>query len=388
MSKDLAYYEREFASLNTNRSSGHSKPHKVCLLLGVAELIERDLVTANRIYLNEDLKRSFRHYFNQFRHGNDKNDPSQPFFYLQSSGFWHHQPKPGSREEYLRRIDNREHGGPGVVARLIDYAYLDAELFNYLQSAVSRTVLTAALLENIEDLGERFQRWALAVGKSEKTVKNYVGAIRGSISSWVNAAGLTNRSIFQINSYEDYYALAEQAKEIDKFEVRDSKGKGMYSAALNLYGDFLADTTQYEVVEDIERISRDAQLEQTEKAVLVSARIGQGHFRQSLLDKWGRCVVTGFQDPRFLIASHIKPWRAADNEERLDPFNGLLLLPNLDKAFDLGYISFEPCGKIRISDQLENGKKLGIRHDQHLQVDISQQHEPYLDYHRNSVFKC
>ena len=29
--------------------------------------------------------------------------------------------------------------------------------------------------------------------------------------------------------------------------------------------------------------------------------------------------------------SHIKPWRDADNQERLDAYNGLLLLPNYDK---------------------------------------------------------
>jgi predicted restriction endonuclease len=60
------------------------------------------------------------------------------------------------------------------------------------------------------------------------------------------------------------------------------------------------------------------------------------------------------------VASHIKPWRASDNTERLDTYNGLLLLPNLDKAFDLGFITFTERGRIIVSNQLEESGKLGI----------------------------
>jgi len=33
----------------------------------------------------------------------------------------------------------------------------------------------------------------------------------------------------------------------------------------------------------------------------------------------GRCAVTGVDLPPLPTASHIKPWRAASNPERLDP---------------------------------------------------------------------
>jgi 5-methylcytosine-specific restriction protein A len=56
-----------------------------------------------------------------------------------------------------------------------------------------------------------------------------------------------------------------------------------------------------------------------------------------------------------LKASHIKPWRDSDNAERLDIYNGLLLIPNLDSAFDKGYISFDDGGKIIISDMIKDG---------------------------------
>lgn len=385
MSKDLAYYQSQFADLRPDRSSGHAKPHKVCLLLAIMDLIAQGLITENCIEMNQSLRKQFSHHFNQYRHGNDKDDPSQPYFYLESAVFWHHKTKAGHEKEYQQRIADRKHGGPGVIARVIDYAYMDDELFHYMQSPVSRTVLLESLRQNLEDLGKRFERWARGIGKSEKTIKNYMGAINGSISGWVNEAGLSDRRLFEINSYKDYYAIAEKAKKLDIFEVRDSKGKGMYSAALNLYADFLADTNQYEVAEDLQAIQQDPGLENTEKAILVNTRIGQGQFRQSLISYWGGCALTGYRDPRFLIASHIKPWRAADNEERLDPFNGLLLLPNLDKVFDLGFISFESTGEICISSWLEDSDLLGVHTLLH--VDITVQHQRYLEYHREYVFK-
>ena len=57
--------------------------------------------------------------------------------------------------------------------------------------------------------------------------------------------------------------------------------------------------------------------------------------------------------PTLLRASHIKPWRAASGAERLDKFNGLLLTPNLDLAFDQGLISFDDHGQILLGEDLD-----------------------------------
>jgi len=60
-----------------------------------------------------------------------------------------------------------------------------------------------------------------------------------------------------------------------------------------------------------------------------------------LLDLWeGRCAVTGLAVPELLRASHIKPWADCETDaERLDVYNGFLLAPHLDAAFDLGFIT-------------------------------------------------
>src|SRR5262249_33203460 len=93
--------------------------------------------------------------------------------------------------------------------------------------------------------------------------------------------------------------------------------------------------------------------DETEREEVRRARVGQGRFRRSLLELWGaRCAVTGVELPAVLTASHVKPWRCATNAERLDPHNGLLLLPQYDRLFDRGFVSFADDGGILVSPSL------------------------------------
>lgn len=126
----------------------------------------------------------------------------------------------------------------------------------------------------------------------------------------------------------------------------------------------------------------------TEKLALVKARRGQDKFREELVRYWSRCAVTQCAELRMLVASHIMPWKDSNNHQRLDKFNGLLLSPNLDRAFDKGLISFEDSGKIKISKQMTTTDKklLGI-HERLRLLKPSTRHFPYLEYHRQKVFK-
>lgn len=135
--------------------------------------------------------------------------------------------------------------------------------------------------------------------------------------------------------------------------------------------------------QQIEIVETDSTLSTTEKENIVKARIGQGLFRSRLFDYWKGCAVTNCNIPWFLVASHIKPWKDANNEERTDPYNGLLLTPNFDKLFDKGYISFDIDGKIIFSHLLSSAAKqaLNLSKDMHLR-NVSHQHEKYLLYHQ------
>ncbi len=86
----------------------------------------------------------------------------------------------------------------------------------------------------------------------------------------------------------------------------------------------------------------------TEAERLVVQRVGQDLFRAALLDFWqGRCCATGLAIPELLRASHIKPWAVcADDNERLDVYNGLLLAPHLDALFDAGLMTVADDGDL------------------------------------------
>ncbi len=104
---------------------------------------------------------------------------------------------------------------------------------------------------------------------------------------------------------------------------------------------------------DLRAILREKGLTTTERDALVSARVGQGAFRIAVLAHWERrCAVTGCGTLEAIRASHIKPWRLATNEERLDPSNGLPLVATLDVLFDAGLIAFASDGSMLVSERL------------------------------------
>jgi hypothetical protein len=82
-------------------------------------------------------------------------------------------------------------------------------------------------------------------------------------------------------------------------------------------------------------------------------------------------------------ASHIKPWADLNDNERIDPNNGLLLTANLHKLFDAGLISFEDSGKMLVSSKLSQSEReifgvIGKRLSKKPSVETAN----YLAYHK------
>ncbi len=231
----------------------------------------------------------------------------------------------------------------------------------------------------------KFETWLLNIGKSERSAKKYSGAISGVISKWAVDADLIKDSLLEITSPKSLRNISIQISEIDIFVQRNTKGNSMYSCALKAYLEYLIDCSSEELEEDIDEILQDPNIKKTEKSTLIKARVGQGKYRKGLIDYWNGCAITGFTDTRFLVASHIKPWKVSNNTERLDTYNGLLLLPNIDKAFDLGYISFKPKGNILISKELDYSKTLGV--NESMKIHLDSRHQEYMEYHRDKKFK-
>lgn len=140
---------------------------------------------------------------------------------------------------------------------------------------------------------------------------------------------------------------------------------------------------------DIENVSNITNtLTEKNREIYTQARIGQGVFRQHLINHWKACSVTGCEKLDVLIASHIKPWRDCTFNEAIDMTNGLLLIPNLDSLFDKGFISFDNDGAILLSPQLSStvADQLGVKKSMRLHH-IFAQHQPYLEFHRTKIFR-
>ncbi len=128
----------------------------------------------------------------------------------------------------------------------------------------------------------------------------------------------------------------------------------------------------------------------TEAERLIVQRIGQDIFRDRLLDYWAsRCPLTGLAVPALLRASHIKPWAECESDgERLDVFNGLLLAPHWDAAFDRGFITLANDGAVMVTGKLSPSDRKAIGLDAPAVLPgLTDRHRAYLAWHRERVYE-
>lgn len=131
-----------------------------------------------------------------------------------------------------------------------------------------------------------------------------------------------------------------------------------------------------------------------ERAAMVSQRVNQRYFREILLSLYGgRCCLTHLAVPELLVASHIKPWAAADpRTERLAASNGLLLNALHDRAFDRGLMTIDGHYRVRISGKVRHDaetERCLWRFDS-VEIELPKSHPPareFIEYHNDVVFQ-
>jgi 5-methylcytosine-specific restriction protein A len=123
----------------------------------------------------------------------------------------------------------------------------------------------------------------------------------------------------------------------------------------------------------------------TERKGLVTSRVGQGYFRNLLIEKFdNKCAVTGAEIHKILIASHIVPWSESTEDERLNENNGILLSPLYDALFDKHLISFSDDGSIIISSKIGHEiENLNI--DTEAKINVNEEMKLFLSRHRNRL---
>lgn len=140
---------------------------------------------------------------------------------------------------------------------------------------------------------------------------------------------------------------------------------------------------------ELDKVAADRTLVETDRKAVVMARRGQGIFKDNVLRRESSCRLTKVDRVEHLRASHCKPWRDANNSERLDGDNGLLLTPDADHLFDRGFVSFEDNGGVLWSPvaHIPSLLKMGLDPSALKNVGgFSEGQKSYLAFHRESVF--
>ncbi|WP_298352968.1 HNH endonuclease [Runella sp.] len=116
----------------------------------------------------------------------------------------------------------------------------------------------------------------------------------------------------------------------------------------------LAEKENLTLEEKFEGLFRDIKdLKGETKIREVKMRINQNVFRQIVLSNYStKCAVSNIDIPDLLVASHIIPWAVNENE-RLNPENGICLSSLYDKAFDKGLIGITEQFSVVISKDLK-----------------------------------
>ncbi|MEK8179150.1 HNH endonuclease [Flavobacterium buctense] len=126
----------------------------------------------------------------------------------------------------------------------------------------------------------------------------------------------------------------------------------------------------------------------------VKTRVNQSFFREMVLANYAsKCAITGIDIPQLLLASHIIPWSKNENE-RLNPENGICLSPLYDKAFDKGLISINTNYQIILSKEIKVKTQTTFYSNHFAPIENLKIIEPlkylpkkeFLEYHLDTIF--
>lgn len=144
MAKDLGYYVKKFSKLRVDRAHGTVAPHKPILLLSVIELFQQGSIQQNQIFLSPELISTFLKYWTHLGSDIHRSDIALPFYHLTGDSFWHLSPNPGFESTIAAKVKLKS---LAALRNAVNYAYVDEELFNFLQNLESRNYLATALVQ-------------------------------------------------------------------------------------------------------------------------------------------------------------------------------------------------------------------------------------------------
>lgn len=143
MIQKIDIYIRQFSKLR--RASLHGgAPHKPILLLAILSMVATGQIQSNRIFITPELIMSFRELWSKLVNTPHQMNFALPFFHLRSEPFWKLVTKPGT---FLSLTSSHSVKSLGSLNESIQYAELDADLFNLMKDSEINAVLTKQILQ-------------------------------------------------------------------------------------------------------------------------------------------------------------------------------------------------------------------------------------------------
>jgi hypothetical protein len=141
-------------------------------------------------------------------------------------------------------------------------------------------------------------------------------------------------------------------------------------------------SSQFSNLEIARFSARDKEVKGGHKLRTVKTRIGQGAFRQSLLDKFGAvCAFTGDNHPAGLEAAHLYSYSAQGIHHSN---GGLLLRRDIHSLFDKGLIAFNVDSlKLDLATDLFGLSQYKWLHGSEIKIELSDQMKSWLEIHWN-----
>lgn len=151
--KELEDYVKEFACLSVGVVGGRKLPHKAILLISVMHLIETGVIEENKIPLEKRISSVFISTWKQYFKEAKVPSVWTPFWYMKSESYWHF--KSNGNDRLLEGLLNfAGHPSIGQMRAVIKFAYLDDNLFRYIQNEEERKRLKEVLIKTYINVGD------------------------------------------------------------------------------------------------------------------------------------------------------------------------------------------------------------------------------------------
>jgi putative restriction endonuclease len=138
------WFERLY-NLRRDKRGSHERPHKPVLRLAIIDLLDRGVITSNKILLSDELIASFKRHFAVVRKHDDQPSIQNPFYFLSGDGFWQLVPR---RKESILYEPGSVSAAPSVAVlrRRVAFGRFDDAFWSLISDAHFRHQLREALI--------------------------------------------------------------------------------------------------------------------------------------------------------------------------------------------------------------------------------------------------